>query len=143
MGSDAPPTLPPPDRAAEDSFLRACEQRDDLDAIAALVGAALDARRPQLAARLVGLLDQEVEVTPGSALDRARRAARLLMLAPSEPELSWVEELDEAWQLARQARLVRTQARMRQRGEEGGLNVLGASPGARRRPRLTGRNRRG
>lgn len=137
------PALPAPGRAAEDAFIAALHEHDDVDELASLVSAALQARRPQLAARLVGLLDGRVEIPPGSALDRARRAASLLLIAPAEPEPSWVEELDEAWMLVRQARLVRTKARMRQRGSEQAGGIVGGGGDGRRSPRLTGKGRRG
>lgn len=143
MDSSDSPSLPHSGRAAEDAFVLALQDQDEDELIAGLVSAALQARRPQLAARLVGLLEGRVEIPVGSALDRARRAAGFLLVAPSEPEPSWVEELDEAWQLARQARMVRTKARMRQRASDPGTTLFGDTADPRRRPRLTGRNRRG
>ncbi|RME21241.1 MAG: hypothetical protein D6798_18640 [Deltaproteobacteria bacterium] len=147
MVDPAAASAPLPDRTpeAEDAFVDAWSRADDTATLVATITAAMDARRPQLAARLVGLLDDHVEIPEGSALDRARRAARLLLhhrdlesaaLAP------YADELAEAWRAARRGRMTRTLRRMRARAQEP-AGVLGAVPGGRRKPRLTGRNRRG
>ncbi|MCK6505162.1 hypothetical protein L6R53_17485 [Myxococcota bacterium] len=141
----SPEGLPAPDAPAEDAFVAGLADRDDLDALVRAITAAMQARRPRLAARLVGLLDDRVEIAPGSDLDRARRAAALLLLA-REPALSQplVDDLDQAWQLARQARMRRITARMRARASALPESLLvSPAPSSRRAPRLTGRDRRG
>lgn len=109
------------------------------------ITAAMQARRPRLAARLVGLLDDRIHIEPGSDLDRARRAAALLLLAraPVDPQ-PLVDDLDQAWQLARQARMRRITSRMRARASAAPEGLLvSPTPSTRRAPRLTGRDRRG
>ncbi|MCB9779369.1 MAG: hypothetical protein H6742_12455 [Alphaproteobacteria bacterium] len=138
------PTLPPPERAAEDEFVQAQARRDDVDALVALITAAVDGKRPQLAARLVGLLDGRVEIEAGSALARAQSAARMLLIAREPvtvPEHPAFQDLDEAWRIARRGRMQRITQRMRDRSHADGPVSTGPSP--RRRPRLTGRYRRG
>jgi hypothetical protein len=49
---------------------------DDVDGLIDMINQAMGARRPQLAARLVGLLDEAVEIEPNSSLARAHKAAR-------------------------------------------------------------------
>jgi hypothetical protein len=102
-----------PDRspAAEDAFVAAREGGDVEDLVGA-VTLAIEACRPRLAARLVGLLDGRVEIPPGSALERARRAASLVLLAEVLPVVAW-EELQEAWAEARRIRLDRAGRRWR------------------------------
>ena len=65
--------LPERTTDAEDAFVRRWGASDDTDGLIAVTEAAMAARRPMLAARLVGLLEDHVEIEPGSALDRARR----------------------------------------------------------------------
>jgi hypothetical protein len=82
--------LPSRDLAEEDAFVWALLDGLDPDEVARWVGEALDAGRPQLAARLVGLLPDDVA---NPDLDRARAAARLVVQAeeadPSELEAAW------------------------------------------------------
>ncbi len=80
--TDADLALPAPEEAAEDAFVVDTEARGDLGLIQARVGAALDARRPRLAARLANLIsDAALEALDDPALRRARAAARLLLVA--------------------------------------------------------------
>lgn len=90
-------------------------ESDDTDALIEAISAAMDARRPRLAARLVGMLDEHVEIEPGSPLERARGAARLFLLAkPTAEDNSW-SELDDAWKALRKARFRRIGMRQRDR----------------------------
>ncbi len=134
--------LPPPDRAAEDAFLASWQQRDDIDGLAACVSDALAAGRPQLAGRLVGLLEGRVEIEPGSALDRARRVARLVVVARPEDLHALSEDLDRAWLEARQAHHRWVRSRMRARSQQASGVFLDTGGTRRREPRLLHRKRR-
>ena len=93
------PDLPPRGAAEEDAFVWGLLEDAPNDDIAALVGDALEAGRPQLAARLVGLLSEDME---DPDLDRARAAARLVVQGAGTPAGS---ELDAAWRRRRERRL--------------------------------------
>ncbi len=88
----------------------------------------MQSRRLRLAARLVGLLGDKATIEPGSDLERASRAAQLFLLAPERPEdRSW-SEFEDAWARARQRRMTRIKARMRDAAAgrpSGSLNRLG------------------
>ena len=104
-----------PDRtaAAEDQFVGDLASSEDVDELIASIEAAMAGRRPQLAARLVGLLDGKVEIEPGSDLARAQAAARLLLFDKARPVDLSFSELEEAWGLARSRRMKRIKLRMR------------------------------
>ena len=105
--------LPARNEAAEDAFVTELGRRDDTDALIEAIEAAMGDRRPRLAARLVSLLDQHVEIEPGSPLERAQRAARLLLHDREKPEdRSW-SELELAWAELRRHRMRRIRRRMR------------------------------
>ena len=145
MPEPTPRPLPALDPADEDAFVTTLAERDDLDAMVAAITAAMRARRPRLAARLVGLLDDRVQIEPGSPLERARRAASMLLLA-REPadQAPLFDDLDQAWSFARQARMNRITARMRARATAATEGLLSSPPTTHRRaPRLTGIWRRG
>jgi hypothetical protein len=91
------PALPPPGAAEEDAFVWGLDDAPP-DDVAALVGMALDAGRPQLAARLVGLLPDDLH---DPDLDRARAAARLLLQGADAPD---APELDAVWRRLRARR---------------------------------------
>ncbi len=135
--------LPSPERSAEDAYLAAWAQSEDDEGLAACVTAALEAGRPQLAGRLVGLLDGRVEIEPGSALDRARTVARLLVLARPEQVQGLVEDLDRAWLDARRDQLRGVRARVRGRNQEGSGLFLDTGGARHREPRLMRSKRRG
>ena len=107
-----------PDRApeAEEAFIERFRQPDaDTDLLVEAIGLAMDARRPLLAARLVTLLDDHVEIPAGSDLDRARQAARFVVMhKPSPEDRSW-SALEDAWRDVRQVRMRRIKRRMRVR----------------------------
>jgi hypothetical protein len=94
------PCLPPRGAAEEDAFVWGLLQDDaPPDDVAALVSDALDAGRPQLAARLVGLLSDDLH---DPDLDRARAAARLIVQGTEPPPGS---DLDAAWRRLRERRM--------------------------------------
>jgi hypothetical protein len=101
----------------EDGYVRAWSDSDDTDGLIAAIEAAVDARRPMLAARLVQLLDEHVEIEPGSALERASRAARLILTHKATPEDNSWSALEDAWREVRQSRMRRIRQRMRDRLE--------------------------
>jgi len=110
-----PPSLelPPRTRPAEDAYVEAWLEVDDPDLIAEAVENAMAASRPQLAARLVGLLGDKAYVEPGSDLDRAQKAAKLFLMAPEAPEdRSW-STFEDAWSRVRSRRMRRIKDRMR------------------------------
>ena len=113
-----------PDRAhrSEDTFVQELSDRDDLDVIIQAIEAAIAERRPQLAARLVGLLDGRVEFDAESDLARAQNAARLL-LCGEPPQPQWFDDLEEAWSRARHRRMKRIMRRMRATGSGSGARV--------------------
>ena len=105
--------LPERTADAEDVYVAQLSAADDVEQLKDAVTAALDARRPRLAARLVGLLDDRVEIEEGSALDRARKAAKLFLFnKPSAAENSW-SALDDAWRAVRKKMVRRARKRMR------------------------------
>lgn len=108
--------LPARTPEAEERFVEEFRHPDaDTDLLVEAIGQAMDARRPLLAARLVTLLDEHVEIAPGSGLDRARRAARFVVMHKPAPEdRSW-SALEDAWREAREVRMRRIKRRMRLR----------------------------
>lgn len=106
-----------PDRTeeAEDACVAAWSENEDLEGLEQLIEAAMDARRPMLAARLVQLLSEHYEVDPDSALAKAQRAARFILAhRPTAEDNSW-SELEDAWREARKGRMNRIRRRMRHR----------------------------
>lgn len=105
-------SLPPPDPASEDDLVEALCHAADPDALIDTIRAATAARRMRLAARLVVLLDPELD---DETVARARRASELMLLdrhdtADADPE-AW-----RAWRL-------RTLSR--QRSPSGGRDPFG------------------
>ena len=98
---------------AEDDFVREMSDSDDTDGLIAAIEAAMSARRPMLAARLVNLMADHVEIEPGSALERAQRAARLILTHKNTPEENSWSALEDAWADARRAKMRRVRMRMR------------------------------
>ncbi len=105
--------LPPRESALEDAFVEDFRDGGDTDALIAAITEALEERRPRLAARLVGLLDRHVEIEPGSAVERARRAAQLIVVRRNEGFQQAWDDLEDAWKRARQRRMRRIRARQR------------------------------
>ncbi len=107
--------LPARTREAEDAHVRGWSDSDDTDGLIAEIEAAMDDRRPQLAARLVQLLDEHFEPEPGSPLERAQRAATLFLTRKNTPEENSWSEFEDAWRALRQSRMRRSRMRMRDR----------------------------
>ena len=99
-------SLPGRATSEEDAWIRGLHGQDE-HAIVDAVRAAVQAGRPALAARAVGLLHEDQD---DPDLVRAQNAARLLCLRP-EPVL-WVE-LDDALEQLRARRLARFKERHR------------------------------
>ncbi len=106
--------LPPREAEAEDLFVARFYDVGDPDRLTELVTEAMEARRPRLAARLVQLLPDFVEIPAGSALERAQRAAAMLVVDSRDVEL--FNALDEAWREVRRKRMRRMMKRQRLRG---------------------------
>lgn len=106
-------SLPDRTQAAEDAFVDTWAGSDDTDGLVAAIEAAMGDTRPQLAARLVGLLGDHVEIEPGSALERAQRAARLFLAHRGRPEDNSWSELQDAWTEVRKSRMRRIRQRQR------------------------------
>ena len=77
-----PAALPPRTRSEEDAWVAGWAAAGDTEALVEAVAHAIEARRPQLAARLVGLV-------------------------PPDGQSGWCE-LEDAWALLRRARMRRT-----------------------------------
>ncbi|MEL6344276.1 MAG: hypothetical protein AAFV53_14250 [Myxococcota bacterium] len=103
--------LPERTETAEEAYLEQWRSSTDTDGLLNAITAAIESRRPQLAARLVGLLGEHIQVEPGSPVDRARRAAKMLMLPTAKTED--FAALQAAWVLARRMRMRRITRRMR------------------------------
>ncbi len=104
--------LPERDHAAEDAFVRAFVAQGDAADLLEVIEEAMSARRPRLAARLVGLLPDEVD-DPEGLVDAARRAARFLLLDGQDaPDRAW-SALEDAWAALRRQRMHRIKHRMR------------------------------
>jgi hypothetical protein len=134
--------LPDRNRDAEEVFVEAWRQLDDPSGLADCVSAALEAGRPQLAGRLVGLLEGRVEIPAGSALERAQRAARLLLMATPDQEAVLGEDLEQAWLLARREELRRIRHRVRERSQQVSGLFLDQAGQRQRQPRLSWRKRK-
>ena len=106
-------SLPPVDRKSEDAFIADFMATEDVDGLVQAISAALEAKRPQLAARLVGLLDDDVDHEPDSPLLRAQRAANLLLIQPTEQQ--YASDFEEAWAETKRKRIRKIKKRMRSR----------------------------
>jgi hypothetical protein len=102
---------------------------EDIDELVDVVTEALAERRPRLAARLVQLLPDNVEVDDPTVLERARRAAAMLVYQARDVEL--FNALDEAWIELRRRRMRRMMARQRHTGTGEQVTI----PRVGRRPR--------
>lgn len=106
--------LPAKKTVDEQAFVDAWMAHDDAELLSQVISDAIDARRPKLAARLVQLIGEQVEIEPGSALERAQQAANMLVLRAKDIEL--FNALDEAWRETRKNRMRRIRARQRLTG---------------------------
>lgn len=113
--------LPSRDRLAEERFVAAWRLTSDEEAtlLIDMVNAAVEARRPMLAARLVGLVADELAGDDPS-IQRARSAARLLLRAPDRVAPDLLEDFMHAWRRGRKVYMDRVRRRHRTRqGEKG------------------------
>ena len=110
--------LPERSIAAEDAFLSEMGSASP-ELIQEAISAALEQRRPQLAARLVGLLDDDpLECLAPAERKRARTVTHLLLHENREDPNAWfyeAQELAELWAQARRKRLEKVKTRMRGR----------------------------
>lgn len=113
-----------PDRSleAEDAYVGEWAARSDRDGLFEAIEAAMADHRPRLAARLVNLLDDDVDIEPGSPIERARRAARMVLVddlnkTVVDEDESFAEFAD-AWAVLVRRRIER--ARRRHRRHVGG-----------------------
>ena len=106
--------LPSRDRLDEDRFVAAWRVAADSDAglLVDMVTAAVDDRRPMLAARLVGLLEPG-DGTEDPAIQRARAAARLLLRTPDRVDPAVLEDFMAAWRRSRKVYMDRVRRRHR------------------------------
>jgi len=120
--------LPEPDPRAEDAFVQSWMESKDLEGLIDAVTVALDARRPLLAARLVGLLEGRVDFEPGSDLERASRAAQFLLVNPKAQHA--FDDFTDAWRSARRSKVnrIKQQQRLRMRGKQHTVSRLGRNP---------------
>lgn len=102
--------LPPPD--AEDAFIAGLLDAGD-DHLHTVVQAAIGARRLQLAARVVGLLDDPDDDNPD--VQRAQRVARLVLVRGGPATQAHADELLEAWGVIRSRRIARRRERAKAR----------------------------
>ena len=105
--------LPGPDKASEDAWIEQWMFSEDVDGLIAAITDAMDARRPQLAARLVGLLDDSVDIVPDSPLGRAQHAAKFFLVQPQKVE--YFQAFEDAWIEARRTKIRKVKKRMRDR----------------------------
>ena len=108
--------LPSRDRLAEDRFVAAWRLAadDEAELLGELVSAAVDVRRPMLAARLVGLLADDVS-TDDPVIQRARSAARLLLKNTDRIDPEVLEDFMQAWRRGRKVYMDRVRRRHRAR----------------------------
>ena len=107
--------LPERTEAAQTAFVDRLRADGDPTAVVDAIDDAVQARRPMLAARLFALLDDHVEIPPGSALERASRAAQLWLRRKEAPEERSWSQFEDDWETVREARVWRYKQRMRDR----------------------------
>lgn len=106
--------LPSRTREAEAHFVRQWADSSNVDGLIKVIDSAVAQRRPLLAAQLFGLLHDEIDIEPGSALDRASRTARMWLQHRQPPEdRSW-SLFEEAWAEARARRFSKIRQRQRE-----------------------------
>ncbi len=117
----------------EDRYVAGLAEGADPAALTDAIEDALADRRPLLAARVVGLLDDGVEAEPGSPIARARAAAALLLFKGRDATSEDVNAFEDAYREAHRERVARMLIRQR--------NVARDKSGT-RIGRLDGRGRR-
>ncbi len=108
--------LPGRSQSEEDDFVARWSADDNSEGLIAAITAAIEGRRPSLAARLVNLLDDDVAVEPDGPVARAKRAARFLLHEPPDVRELYFNAMEEAWHELHKARMKRIKSRMRARG---------------------------
>lgn len=103
--------LPGRSRPEEDAFVSSLAQASDVDALQDAITEAMEQRRPQLAARLVGLLPLDHD--GGPEVERARSAASWLLVSQGTEFERAYSELEDAWSALRKHRMKRIKQRMR------------------------------
>ncbi len=108
--------LPSRDRLEEDRYVAAWRDAADdrTPLLVERVSEAIDARRPMLAARLVGLIDEDV-ASGEPHIARARSAARLLIRTPDRVDPAILEDFMSAWRRGRKMYMDRVRRRHRSR----------------------------
>ena len=100
----------------EDRFVaawsRAVEEQSAL--LLRVISEAIEVRRPLLAARLVGLLDDDVAAADPH-ISRARSAARLLVRSPDRVDPAILDDFMSAWRRGRKVYMDRVRRRHRAR----------------------------
>jgi hypothetical protein len=108
--------LPERNTEDEDAFLLKMTSADS-DLIQSAISLALAERRPRLAARLVGLLDDDqLGILEPEDISRARRAASMLLQETKEDRNAWyyeVQQLEELWARGRRRKIEKIKERMR------------------------------
>ena len=105
--------LPGLESSEEDAFISTWMESDDIEGLVALISEAISVRRPRLAARLFGLLDDSVEIPSEGPLARAKQAAQFLLVQPQAVER--FDAFEQAWIEARRDRIRKIKKRMRNR----------------------------
>jgi hypothetical protein len=123
------------DQSAEDAYVQHWIALDDPEGLADAVSEAVQRRRPQLALRLMGLLEDPAALEEGSPAQKLIGKARLYLVAPSGlAEERWEELAGMTGQL-RDEIMARTRGRYRTRARTDAGDMLGLCRGPRRRRR--------
>ena len=125
--------LPPRSRSEEDAFVASWAATEDIDSLVEIISEAIDDKRPLLAARLVGLLDEQVEIDDPE-VERARDAARFVLHRGEDAADHMFRQLEEAWDEVRRNRRI-WRVRVRQRAALRGESVSAPRVGRRLRKR--------
>jgi hypothetical protein len=105
--------LPSRNRDDEDAFIARFMDATDADRIA-VIEAAMEAKRPSLAARILTLLDDNDPVDASAHLSQAKRAAKLFLRTQS-PDDALAATLYHAWANVRRGRIRDIKQRSRNR----------------------------
>ena len=106
--------FPPRTPEAEEAFIVRFRDGTDTTDLQDVIHELVLAGRLRLAARLVGLLEDSIEIEEGSPLDRARRAARFIVFESAPTKIHY-SDFEDAWHDHHRARVARIKHRMRQR----------------------------
>ena len=119
----------------EDRFVAFWAGSEDVEGLLEAIGEALRRKRPQLGIRLLGLLDDEVDVELGAEIEALRRRTRLFLVDSSIQATDDWDALAEMAGNLREIIMDRARRRTRRslRSEAG--DMLGLTRGTRRRRR--------